>query len=221
MKWLALILFIMNIAVAAGFLSANAWTGAPSPKHAPLNVDRLNLRSSSNAPLVAARTPVKTQAQSPALCVEWRALEASDFIRAREQLKAMTSDHVMSFTEVPLESRQWVIFPPLPSRAAAQAKLDELSAIGVSDLFIVKTGVWANALSLGLYANEDLARRRVNELEEKNVRGIHIESQPKQGTAYYFVIRSDDADALKRLNDAKTAYPNSSLARVACRTETP
>ena len=215
MKWLALILLILNLGVAAGFLSASAWTSAPSPEHAPLNVDRLNLRSSSRAPLLGARTPVKTP--SPALCVEWRGLEAADFVRAREQLKLMTSDHVMSFTEVPLESRQWVIFPPLPSRAAAQAKLDELGAVGVTDTFIVQAGAWANALSLGLYANEDLARRRVRELEEKNVHGIRIEPQPKQGTAYYFVIRSDDADALKSLNNAKTAYPNSALARVACR----
>lgn len=218
MKWLALSLFVINIAVAAGFLTARQWTGAPSSQHAPLNADRLSLRSSSNASQPAARPAT---AQPPALCVEWRGLEAADFIRAREQLKAMTGNHVMSFTEVPLESRQWVIFPPLPSPAAAQAKLDELSAIGITDMFIVKSGVWANALSLGLYANEDLARRRVRELEEKNVHGIHIEPQPKQGTAYYFVIRSDDADALKSLNDAKTAYPNSTLARVACRSAAP
>lgn len=218
MKWLALGLFIINIAVAAGFLSASQWSGAPSTQHAPLNADRLSLRSASSKPLVTARTP---KPQPPALCVEWRGLEAADFIRAREQLKAMAGNHVMSFTEVPLESRQWVIFPPLPSPAAAQAKLDELSALGVSDMFIVKSGVWTNALSLGLYANEDLARRRVRELEEKNVHGIRIEPQPKQGTAYYFVIRSDDADALKSLNDAKTAYPNSALARVACRSAAP
>jgi len=50
------------------------------------------------------------------------------------------------------------------------------------------------------------------------VHGIRIEPQPKQGTGYYFVIRSDDADALKSLNEAKTAYPNSALSRVGCQT---
>ena len=213
MKWLALGLLIVNLAVAAGFVGAGLWPHSLAPEYAPLNVDRLSLRSSSNMPVANARS-VKTP--SPALCVEWRNLEAADFVRAREQLKAMADNHVMSFTEVPLESRQWVIFPPLPSAAAAQAKLDELNALGVADMFIVKTGAWANALSLGLYANEDLARRRVRELEEKNVHGLRIEPQPKPGTAYYFVIRSDDADALKNLNDAKIAYPTSTLARVAC-----
>lgn len=215
MKWVALSLFIANIAVAAGFLGFEAWRSEPTSAQAPLNADKLSLRSTARPPVLAERNP--TNPPPPGLCVEWRGLEPAEFVRARDQLKTMTGDHVMSFTEVPLENRQWVIFPPLPSRAAAQAKLDELSALGVTDIFIVQSGTWANALSLGLYANEELARRRVRELEEKNVHGLRIEPQPKQGTAYYFVIRSDDADALKSLNEAKTAYPNSALARVACR----
>ena len=216
MKWVALSLLIANIAVAAGFLGLDAWRGEPTPAQAPLNADKLSLRSTARAPELAERTPINPP-PSPALCVEWRGLEPAEFVSVREQLKTMAGDHVMSFTEVPLENRQWVVFPPLPSRAAAQAKLAELSAVGVTDMFVVKAGTWANALSLGLYANEELARRRVRELEEKNVLGLRIEPQPKQGTAYYFVIRSDDADALKSLNEAKSAYPNSALARVACR----
>ena len=118
MKWLALGLFIINLAVAVGFLSASQWSGTPSPQHAPLNANRLSLRAASNTPATVAR-PASTP--PPALCVEWRGLEATDYVQAREQLKAMTGNHVMSFTEVPLESRQWVIFPPLPSPAALSA----------------------------------------------------------------------------------------------------
>lgn len=214
MKWLALILLIGNLGVAGVFLGEDFWSGAQPAAHAPLNVDRLSLRSSSRTQTARLRLPGNPP--SPALCVEWRGLDQADFARAREQLKSMTSDHVMSFTEVPLDIRQWVIFPPLPSRAAALAKLVELTAVGIQDIFVIKAGVWANALSLGLYANEETARRRVRELEEKGVYGVRIEAQPKQGTAYYFMIRSDDADALKSLNEAKTTYPNSTLSRVAC-----
>jgi len=82
-KWLALGLLIINIAVAAGFIAASQWLRTPSSQHAPLNVDRLNLRSSASAPPLAARSPKTPPA---ALCVEWRGLEAADFLRAREQL---------------------------------------------------------------------------------------------------------------------------------------
>lgn len=215
MKWVALSLLLANIAVAAGFLAFNTWTGQGSSAPAPLNADKISLRSTTSPSATAGPKPAA--APSTALCVEWRGLEPAEFVQAREQLKTMTADHVMSFTELPVDSQQWVVFPALPSRAAAQAKLDELVALGITDIFIVQSGTWANALSLGLYANEELARRRVRELEEKNVHGLRIEPQPKPGTAYYFVIRSDDADALKSLNAAKGAYPNSALARVACR----
>jgi hypothetical protein len=37
-----------------------------------------------------------------------------------------------------------------------------------------------------------------------------------QDTDFYFIIRSEDGDTLKNLNEIKTAYPNSQLTRVAC-----
>ena len=214
MKGLALVLFLLNLAVAGFFLGRDLWGSTQPAAHPPLNVERLSLRSASRPQNPGARIP--NRAPSPTLCVEWRALEQADLVRVREQLKRMTSNHVMSFTEVPLNLYQWVIFPPLPSHTAAVAKLAELTALGIEDVLVVPDGTWANALSLGLYMNVEAARRRTRELEEKGVHGTRIETQPKPGTGYYFLIRSDDADALKSLNEAKTAYPNSALARVAC-----
>jgi hypothetical protein len=39
---------------------------------------------------------------------------------------------------------------------------------------------------------------------------------PRQGTGFYFVIRSEDPEALKSLSGIKQAYPNSQQSRVAC-----
>jgi hypothetical protein len=150
------------------------------------------------------------------LCVEWRGLSQDEFPLAREQLKAMAGARVMSFTEVPVETRQWVLFPPLPSLESAEAKLGELAAAGIQDAFVVKDGVWRNAISLGLYANDEAARRRVREVEDKGVLGTRVEIQPRQGTDFYFVIRSEDPDALKGLGEIRQAYPGSRQSRVAC-----
>jgi len=81
---------------------------------------------------------------------------------------------------------------------------------------VVKDGVWRNAISLGLYANNEAARRRVREVEDKGVLGTRVEQQPRQGTDFYFVIRSEDPDALKGLGEIKQAYPGSRQSRVAC-----
>ena len=179
-----------------------------------MNVDRLSLRSQSG-PEAREETPVRVT-EPTAFCVEWRGLNQDEFTQVRERFKTMAGERVMSFTEVPLNTRHWVIFPPLPSPESAEAKLGELVAAGVKDAFVVKDNPWRNAISLGLYANNEAAQRRVREVEDKGVLGTQVEVLPKQGTDYYFVIRSEDPDALKSLGEIKQAYPNSRQSRVAC-----
>jgi hypothetical protein len=91
-----------------------------------------------------------------------------------------------------------------------------LAAAGLKDAFVVKDGGWRNAISLGLYANAESAQRRVSEVEAQGVLGTRVELQARQGTDFYFVIRSEDLDALKSLSGIKQAYPNSQQSRVAC-----
>jgi len=214
MKWIAWALLAVNLAVAGFFIGRSHWPQATSDQDASMNVDRLSLRGqSAPAPKEAASRGAATEA----LCVEWRGLTLGEITQAREQLKAMVGQRVMSFTEVPLNTRHWVIFPPLPSPESAASKLSELSAAGLQDAFVVKDGALRNAISLGLYANNEAARRRVREVEDKGVLGTRVELLPRQGTDFYFVIRSEDPDALKSLSEIKQAYPNSQQSRVACR----
>ena len=180
-----------------------------------MNVDRLSLRSQSHEAAPDA-PPATRPPAAEAFCIEWRDLTPDEFSQVRERFKTMVGERVMSFTEVPVSTRHWVIFPPLPSAESAAAKRAELGAAGVEDAFVVKDAPWRNAISLGLYANRESAQRRVAEVEAKGVLGTRIEVLPKQGTDYYFVVKSEDPDALKSLGDLKQPYPNSRQSRVAC-----
>ena len=213
MKWIAGVLLVVNLAVAGFFIGRSYWSQAASDQNAPMNVDRLSLRGQS-AP--APKGAASRRAATEALCVEWRGLTRGELTQVRDQLKAMVGERVMSFTEVPLNTRHWVIFPPLPSPESAAAKLSELAAAGLQDAYVVKGGALRNAISLGLYANDEAARRRMREVEDRGVLGTRVELQPRQGTDFYFVIRSEDPDALKNLSGIKQAYPNSRQSRVAC-----
>ena len=213
MKWIAGALLVVNLAVAGFFIGRSYWPQAASDQNAPMNVERLSLRGQSAA---APKRGVSRTAATEALCVEWRGLNRGELTQVRDQLKAMVGERVMSFTEVPLNTRHWVIFPPLPSPESAAAKLSELAAAGLQDAYVVKSGALRNAISLGLYANDEAARRRVRDVEDKGVLGTRVELLPRQGTDFYFVIRSEDPDALKSLSEIKQAYPNSQQSRVAC-----
>ena len=213
MKWLTWVLLAANLAAVGVFIGSAYWSQSGSEQTAPMNVDRLSLRSQSGP---ADREDAPAVAETADLCVEWRGFNQDELPLVREQLKAMAGERVMSFTEVPVDTRHWVLFPPLPSPESAAAKLGELAAAGLQDAFVVKDGVWRNAISLGLYANDEAARRRVREVEDKGVLGTRVEIQPRQGTDFYFMIRSEDPDALKGLGEIKQAYPGSRQSRVAC-----
>lgn len=218
MKWVAGTLLVLNLAVAGFFVGRSLWSQVDSAQNASLNVERLSLRGQSAAAPAAApkQAPPPRAAVAEALCVEWRGLTLAEVAQVREQLKTLAGERVMSFTEVPLNTRRWVIFPPLPSPESAEGKLRELTAAGVEDAFVVKDAAWRNAISLGLFANDEAAGRRISELESKGVLGTRVEVLPRQGTDYYFVIRSEDPDALKSLSEIRQAYPNSQQSRVAC-----
>ncbi len=214
MKWLTWTLLGINVAIATFFVARSHWPQTTATEHAPLHVDRLSLRSQAPGGPAPAKFPAARATE--ALCVEWRGLTADEVVAARSQLKALVAERVMSFTEVPLETRHWVIFPPLPSAQSAAAKLAELKAAAVNDAFVVNDAAWRHAISLGLYATAEMAARRVRELEDKGVLGTRVEVLPRQGTDFYFVIRSEDPDALKSLGEIRQAYPNSRQSRVAC-----
>jgi hypothetical protein len=216
MKWIVWLLLLANLGVAAFFATRAYWPAAPSPQTAALNVAQINLRGQSATRHPDGAPSSGAAAQSSALCVAWRGLRPTEVTQVRAQLKALAGEQILSFTEVPVNTRYWVVFPPLTSPLAAAAKHAELAAAGVRDTYVVKQGEWRNAISLGLYATTETAQQRTSELEAKGILGTRIERQARQGTAYYFVIRSEDPDALKSLDSLSQTYPNSQQSRIAC-----
>ncbi|MFN3750245.1 MAG: hypothetical protein ACK4SR_02655 [Thiobacillus sp.] len=212
MKWVAWLLLLANVLVAAYFLGGDFWPRREADRIVPLNVERLSLRRQSDTPPPAPAARTET-----ALCVEWRGLAPGERAKAREQLKAMVEQQAMSFAETPVDTLRRVIFPPLPSAQLAAAKLAEFVAAGIQGGEVVAQGEWQHAISLGQYDTDEAARLRVRELEDKGVLGTRVERVPKPGTDFYFVIRSEDPELLKGLDALKQPYPSSRLSRVACR----
>lgn len=59
----------------------------------------------------------------------------------------------------------WVFLPPEQTRKAAQEQVDELKLKNVKDYFLVVTGEYSNAISLGVFSQPELAQRRSDELK--------------------------------------------------------
>lgn len=220
MKWIAGALLLANIAVGAYFMWSRNEISAQAAAYSPINAEKIVLLS---APLAngegektAPRNETPQQPGEP-ICVEWRGLGETDLLRAREAIKSLAAQRVLSAEELPVDKMYWVIFPPLPSEAASQVKLKEMAALKIKDAFIIKDGNWKNGISFGLYSTEDSARRYMRILDQKGVSGLRLETKPKQGTSYYYLVRSEDAATLRDLDDIRTNLPSTTLTRVACR----
>lgn len=217
MKWLAGLLLLVNLAVAGYFLWVKEAGTLQASKYVPLNADKISLQSTHLSGNSQKRLTDSANTSNEQICVEWRGLLESDLERGREAVKKLASLRVMSVEELPVSRMYWVIFPPLPSEAAGVVKLREFAALKVQGSILIKEGSWKNGISLGLYASEEIARRRLRNVEALGVTGLRLETQPKQGTAFYYLIRSEDVATLKDLDNIRQTFPATTITRVACK----
>lgn len=61
-------------------------------------------------------------------------------------------------------SGYWVILPTSKTRKDASKIITRLKKLKINDYFIVATGPYENAISLGVFSQKNLARRRVDEM---------------------------------------------------------
>jgi len=217
-KWVVSMLLLINLAIGGYFIWVRNSGSMQLDQYIPLNADKIILQSAHIAG-DHRKKPSGTEnvTSSEQICVEWRGLLETDLENGREAVKTLASQRVLSVEELPVDRMYWVIFPPLPSPEAGNAKLRELTALKVQQAFIIKDGNWINGISLGLYASEEAARRRLREIESTGVSGLRLETKPKDGTTYYYLIKSEDVATLKDLDIIRQTFPATTLTRVACK----
>ena len=216
MRTLVGLLVLANILVAGYFL---LWRTQPGTlQDGGRHAGKIHVINFGPPPAAAGSPAAGTSppASDGPICMEWRGLAADQMEQGRKAMQALASEHVLSVKEVPLQRMYWVMLPPLPSRAEAAAKLAELKSRGVENAAPIDAAPWQNGISLGLYASQDAASRRLAELAQKNVGGLTTQVQGKPGTDYYFLIKSASADVLQQLDGIRLAFPTTSLSRVAC-----
>lgn len=195
LRFLLILLLVLN---ALAFGAIKGWFGFAPPDGEPerisnqLHPERIKLLDASTltapppptprpAPAepiatVAPATTNTTEADAAApdrLCLVWSGLNESDADRLSARLTAAGMTPSQSSNETP--SSWWVRIPPLGSRDAAERRVKELRAQGVSDLFIVQdAGPNQFAISLGLFKTEASSNQHLAQMRAKGVRGASI-----------------------------------------------
>ncbi|MCL2022521.1 MAG: hypothetical protein FWG81_10790 [Betaproteobacteria bacterium] len=98
------------------------------------------------------------------------------------------------------EGSWWVFIPPQGSKEGADKKASELLQFGVKDFFIVSDGPQKFAISLGVFSQEEGARRHLEALRGKNVRSARAEARHPENIRTTLEIRGR-ADEIAALRD--------------------
>ena len=114
------------------------------------------------------------------------------------------------------DRRFWVYYPPLKSAQLAQKKTGEIRALGVNELFIVQDSQWRNAISFGLFQDEQLATALLNDLIAKGVKGATKALRSPGKALNSLLVKSVSPDAALELQKIKPEFVGTDLTPVAC-----
>ena len=156
-------------------------------------------------------------APAPGACLEWGGVTARDLPRAQAALDALALGERARRTEVGVLTSYWIYIPPLKSRSEMDKKTIELRERGVTDYSpILEAGRWRHAISLGVYRNEDGAKKQLELLRLRGVRSAQIGEREQRITQMAFLVRAPTEAQSAQLMELKTEYPGSDLRVVDC-----
>lgn len=225
MRLLVWLLVLLNVGLLAYF---NMDLIAPKPAAADRSIqpERLKILSEKDLeamPKVAAPAQelvAQTSAlavQGPTSCYKWGNFTKTNLPAAQVVLVRLGLQSVINQEAGAEEDRRfWVYYPPLKGAAIAQQKADEIRAMGVDELFIVQDSQWRNAISFGLFQDEQLASALLNDLLAKGVKGATKALRSPGKSLSSLLVKAVSADAAIELQKIKPEFVGTELESAAC-----
>ncbi|MDR2876246.1 MAG: SPOR domain-containing protein [Methylobacillus sp.] len=182
---------------------------------APEEVESLpKTESSAPAPLKEQQAEIAT---GPT-CYQWGNFTEKYIERAREAVKELKVSYRTEIVTDREATRYWVYIPPLASLEAAQKRNEELHGLGVNDTFILKDDAqWRNAISIGVFKDESLAEKLVNEMRARGINDATKTARHQEGRLSMLSITNVPPNKTEALYRLKPEFPESELKQVTCR----
>lgn len=213
MKILVIALVIANLALAAFVYLRES---VPNPDKQILR-QQLNADQIRVIPPPVPRTPAPAKvATVTATCLEWSGFGPANIPGAEAALEGLALGEKLRKVDVTVQTTYWVYVPPQKSKADLDRKLKELKELGITDLAPVIEGVrWRYAISLGLFRNEEGAKKFLAAIREK---GVPAQLGPREQRVNQsaFLIREPTETQSSQLATLKNDYPGSEMRSTPC-----
>jgi len=225
MRWVVLLLVLLNAALFGYFkLSVQAPSGAVAG-HEAIEADKLKIvsaeelaalpkKSTSTTPNVPTPTPQPLPEQTA--CYEWGSFSAPSVSRVKNILSKFPVQSEIKQTATQEATRYWIYIPPLASAEKAQAKNIEVRSLGVEESFVVQEPQWRNAISLGVFREEALAAKFLEDLHGRGVKSA-VKGVRNNGTGQSSFMLRNVTDAIaSEIDKLKPDFSGSEFKKVAC-----
>jgi len=222
MKWVVWLLVLANIVVYAFFnLSPVTHTGGHIALQ-PIHPEQIKLLTDTEIAALPKKDAADTSAAEPVAapvqlsCYEWGSFSAANLPKARNVLFKFSLQGVVKQQTSQESARHWIYIPRAKSLEAAQAKMDELRNLGIDDIFIVQEPQWRYAISLGVFKDDQLAAKRLEDVKTRGVQSaVKALRNQEQGQAS-LVINSMAPEMVAEIEKLKPDFPGSEIKQVSC-----
>lgn len=221
MKAVLWVLIVLNIALFGYFKLSEPMNDGIQPGHEPIQPERLKVLSPEELAALPKKLPAAPDTVAAVMleqagCYEWGSFSSNTIALARAVLEK-SGQNINVRVAAPQEaSRYWVYIPPRKTVQEAQARVEELRAVGINDTFLVQEGRWRNAISLGLFREEASAQRLAEELRSRGVADVTSAMRNQEGRQFVIDIKDMSSSMADEIRKLKPDFPYSEMREVAC-----
>jgi hypothetical protein len=219
MKRFFWLLVFINLALLAYFNIGYILPGKPEIKLTEINPDKIKLLSQAeinNLPKMTESSAPVAAIQPVAMCFEWGIFSDSSLASAQKTLAKMAIQATTKEENSNQPKRYWVYKPPVKTTAEAQKKAAEFKELGVEDLFVVQEDKWKNAISFGIFEDEQLAEKLVQELRAKGIKNVEKILRTNGKGHHSLLLGSINENEIAELKKLKPDFPAAELKEVSC-----
>jgi hypothetical protein len=153
---------------------------------------------------------------APAACYEWGSFAEGELNDVLTVVNAFFIKNSV-IQQAPTEStRYWVYKAPLPSAEIAATKVQELKQLGVKDFFVVQEPKMRYAISFGIFRDESLATKLVEDLRKKGVRDVVKDVRNQGAGTSSLMLEGVTPTLYGQLKKNLPDYPRTEIKEVEC-----
>jgi hypothetical protein len=216
MKRIFWLLVVINLVLLAYFNAAILLPSKPAIKLTEITPEKIKILTQPEIDALPLKTTPLNFETHGENCYEWGTFSDTNLNNAQSMLANLNIQATAKTINSKQSIRFWVYRAPLKNTAEAQKKAAEYKSLGVRDLFVVQEEKWKNAISFGVFEDEQLATKLMQELRTKGIKNIEKSLRSNDQEQHILVLSTLSENQISEINQLKPNFPTAELKQTRC-----